>query len=318
MCTPELSIIVAAHDAAPFIGQTLESIRGQRFENWECIVVDDGSSDHTAAVVRHIADKDSRFTLVRQSFGGLSKARNRGFLESVPASKYVSFMDATDVWEPNALVSLVESLEQNEGAIGAHGLAELMDREGRPLAPGTFSAFGRRRLGYRNGAIIEWPACEPTVFETLVWSDPLYPPGLWVARRTAYESVGLYDPGLQQCENWDMALRLSRLGPIHFTDHVVLYHRRCGEAAAGGVWSDLWGVRRLHRKTFFSRENSPAQRLMLREGWRAWQRFKIREVWGKAVSSCVRGAPLGVMKAGWRLPLHAVEYVCGKPSLLGL
>jgi glycosyltransferase involved in cell wall biosynthesis len=314
---PELSIIVAAREAAQFIGQTLESIRGQKFENWECIVVDDGSSDHTAAVVRRIVEKDSRFTLIRQSCGGLSLARTRGFLESIPASKYVSFMDATDVWEPNALAVLVERLEGHPESVGAHGLAELIDREGRPLNPGTFSALGRHRLGYRNGRILAWASCEATVFETLVWTDSLLAPGLLVARRTAYERAGIYDEQLQECENWDMALRLSRLGPIDFLDQVLLYHRRCMLSGLTQRRNDLWGVRRLHRKTFFSKENTPQQQLMLKEGWRAWQRFKIVEKWGKAVDSCLRGAPLEVLNAGWQLPLHAMEYMCGRPALLG-
>jgi glycosyltransferase involved in cell wall biosynthesis len=318
MNTPELSVIVPARDAAQFIGQTLESIRGQKFENWGCIVVDDGSCDHTPAVVRRTVEKDSRFTLIQQSCGGLSLARNRGFLESIPASKYVTFMDAADIWEPNALAILVERLELHPEAVGAHGLAELIDREGRPVNPGTLSAQGRRRLGYRNGRIQEWPASEATVFETLVWTDSLFAPGLLVARRTAFEKAGIYDQGLQECEHWDMALRLSRLGPIEFLDQVLLYHRRCVVSGFAMRNSGSWGVRRLHRKIFSSRENTLQQQLILKEGWRAWQRFKIEEKWGKAVASCLRGAPLEGLNAGWQLPLHAMKYVCGSPALLGI
>jgi glycosyltransferase involved in cell wall biosynthesis len=297
----------------------LDSIGSQSVEAWECIIVDDGSSDQTAEVAMGKCSSDSRFKLVRQSCGGPSRARNRGFLESHPGTRFVSFMDADDVWEPRALELLMGELVSKPDSVGAHGLAELIDEDGRPLAPGNFSAFGRRRLGLRAGSIVEWPLSEPTVFQTLAWTGPLHPPGLLLARRESYELAGLYDPGLHLCEDWDMCLRLSRLGPIEFVDRVLLWYRRHGGNLSNNARENRKIVRRLHAKTYFSKSNSAEQRLQLRQGWRAWQLFKIREKWRAANSGCAGLAGPGArVRALLEITAHALRYLRGYPGAEGV
>lgn len=315
---PLISIVVPAHNNADFVGQTLSSIRSQSFEDWECVVVDDGSSDDTCAVVEASCKFDSRFRLVRQSCGGSSLARNRGFLESSASSEYVTFMDADDVWEPDALATLLGRLRANPAAVGAHGVAEFVDAQGNPVNPGGFSAFGRRRLGYRDGAIRVWPLDEPTVFETLVWTGPLYPPGLLLARREAYEQVGLFDVGLKHCEDWDMCLRLSRLGVIDFIDRVLLHYRRHASNQSNNQKASSAMVRRLHVKTFFSRQNTIAQRAMLRSGWKAWQWYKVKEKWRTVRTGALKDKPGAVLRAAVGVPVHFLRYVRGHPTASGL
>ncbi len=314
----EISIIVPAHNVAAYIAATLESIRSQSFNNWECIIIDDGSTDETVAVVKRTTAGDRRFRMIRQSCGGASKARNRGFMESSPFSRYVTFMDADDVWELDALAVLFERISAHPEAAGAHGLAELIDGQGRSLEPGNFSAFGRRRLGYRDGKIGEWPLVDPTSFDTLMWTGPLYPPGLLLARREAYEKVGLYDPKLRQCEDWDMAIRLSRFGPMEFVNKVILQYRRHGMNLSNDVIANRRAVRRVHFKTFFSLENSAEQRIRLTASWRAWQRFKINEKWTAVLSEGRPGAPLRFLKTAVDFPVHLLRYLRGHPSVLGI
>jgi glycosyltransferase involved in cell wall biosynthesis len=315
---PHISIIVPAHNSEAFVGRTLASIRAQGFEDWECVVVDDGSVDETCAVVEAVCALDRRVRLVRQRCGGSSLARNRGYLESCPFSEYVSFMDADDLWEPGALDVLLGRLRSCPDAVGAHGLAEFIDAAGNPLNPGGFAAFGRRRLGYRDGAIREWPLGEPTVFETLVWTGPLYPPGLLLARRAVYEKVGLFDVGLAHCEDWDMCLRLSRQGKIEFVNEVLLSYRRhsCNQSndrkGSGAM------VRKLQRKTFFSAENTPAQSAMLRAGWKAWQWYKVREKWRSALLSPVKERPAAVFRATASLAVYGMRYLRGYPTCSGI
>ena len=315
---PLVSIIVPAHNSADFVGRTLSSIRAQSLEDWECVVVDDGSSDETCAVVEAVCVVDGRVRLVRQSCGGSSLARNRGFLESSAASEYVTFMDADDVWEPEALATLVGRLMVSPGAIGAHGIADFIDEDGNPLNPGAFSAFGRRRLGYRDGAIREWPLDGPTEFDTLVWTGPLYPPGLLLARRDAYERAGLFDMRLRHCEDWDMCLRISRLGCLQFVDKVLLSYRRHASNQSNDQRDSGVMVRLLHHKTFFSPENTREQREMLRAGWKAWQWYKIKEKWRGAMSGRIKEFPLAVLRALAGVPVHLLRYMRGYPSSSGI
>lgn len=316
MFTPELSIIVYARGSAQVIARTLDSIRGQSFQEWECVVVDDGSSDATASVVQRTMDIDSRFFMVRQSYGGVAKAYNRGFMESTPASAYVAFIDAGDVWAPNAIGDLRRCLEEEISVVGAYGLARPVDEVGKPISGGGEWQLQSRRLGYRDGGIREWPACEPSSFETLVWAKFSAPSGVLLVRRTAYEAVGLYDPSLSECAQWDMTLRLSRVGPIGFFDEVVLYELQVGAYNAFYIGKKASDARRVQWKTFYSAENSPQQVAVLREGWRAWQRFKIMEKWRTAFTWRMIGTPARVGKLGMELLWHMVDYVAGKPALL--
>lgn len=315
---PEVSIIVPTHNSRAFVIATLESIRSQSFQNWECVIVDDGSRDGTPIEVSKIVEEDRRFRLFCQSCGGASLARNRGFMESSPLARFVVFMDSDDIWSSDALSSLLDSVRESPNAIGAHGLAELIDEKGRGLSPGTFSDFGRSRLGYSEGAIKLWPRHEPTVFETLVWTGPLYPPGLLLVRREVYEKVGLYDKSLRQCEDWDMCLRLSREGPIKFLDRVLLHYRRHGGNLSNDVRGNRKAVRRLHFKTFFSKENTPEQSAMLRTGWRAWQCYKMGEKWRAVKKAFTGGEPLTALRTIIEVPVHVLRYLRGYPSRIGL
>jgi glycosyltransferase involved in cell wall biosynthesis len=317
-CRPCVSIIVPAHNSEAFVGRTLASIRAQSFQDWECVVVDDGSVDQTSAVVEAVSDVDKRVRLVRQRCGGSSLARNRGYLESCPSSEYVSFMDADDIWEPGALDVLLGRLRECPDAVGAHALAEFIDASGSPLEPGRFSAFGRRRLGYRDGAIQEWSLDDPTIFDTLVWTGPMYPPGLLLARRTVYEKVGLFDLGLLHCEDWDMCLRLSRQGRIEFVNEVLLSYRRHHRNQSNDQRGSGVMVRKLHWKTFFSPENTAAQRVMLRAGWKAWQMYKAKEKWRLARSAPIKERPAAMLSAMASLPVYAMRYLRGYPTRAGI
>jgi glycosyltransferase involved in cell wall biosynthesis len=311
---PLISVVVPAHNARLFIGETVSSIQRQTLGDWECVVIDDGSADGTFEEAQAAIAGDLRFRVIQQKCQGASAARNRGFAECSAHSAFVTFMDADDVWIPGALQILVDRLKGSPNAVGAHGLAEMIDSRGHPLEEGTFSAFGRRRLGFRDGAIMEWPLGEPTVFETLVWTGPLYPPGLLLARRSAYQKVGLFDERMKLCEDWDMALRLSRQGPLEFLNDVILFYRRHSSNQSLRVRENRRVVRWLHRKTFFAAENSAEQRRYLVSGWRAWQRFKIQEKWGAAWGGLQRGSVRETLVALRDSPVHLFRHVLGFPS----
>lgn len=310
---PLITVVVPCHNSERFIGETLRSIQQQTVASWECVVVDDGSTDATLTVAREVVGGDLRFRFFRQSCGGASRARNRGFMESMPCTRYVIFMDADDMWVPEALAVLSECLEHNPMAVGAHALAELVDERGIAIKPGAFSSFGRRRLGFKLGRIIEWPVGEPTCFATLAWTGPLYPPGLLLARREAYEAAGLFDVRMRFCEDWDLCLRLSRLGNIEMVDAVLLFYRRHGANQSNQVRPTLRTVRWLHHKTFHAPENTEAQKVMLRRGWRAWQIFKLREKWGLAAERLKHFSLEGVWLALRDSPVHLWRYLVGKP-----
>lgn len=100
------SVIVPLYNKAPFVKKALESIISQTFTDWECIIVDDGSTDNSAAVCEEFSNSltlslSNPFRLIKQANAGVAAARNNGVAKS--KGEYVCFLDADDWWEPTWL-----------------------------------------------------------------------------------------------------------------------------------------------------------------------------------------------------------------------
>lgn len=91
-----VSIIIPVYNAEQYIGQTIESVLNQTYENWELLLVDDGSKDSSCAIIEEYAKKDKRIRLICKENEGAAKARNTGVLEA--SGKYVAYLDADDLW----------------------------------------------------------------------------------------------------------------------------------------------------------------------------------------------------------------------------
>lgn len=309
---PEISIVIPAYNHGRFLEATLRSIQEQTFRNWECVVVDDGSTDDTPAVARRFADEDTRFRTVTVENGGESSARNRGFLLTDPRSEFVTFMDSDDVWLPHALATLHARVVADPGAIGAHGLAEEVDVNGERTG-WSHAEFGRSRRGVERGRLISWPLDRPTSFEVLICGNVLFPPGLVLARRAAYERAGRFDESIKPGgADWDMLIRLSRFGHLAFVDDVILLYRRHGSnmGAAPGIARMAWLIR---CKGFHSPDNTPAQRRIARRGWRAYQRFMIRTRFEDGLTHLHGRRVKPALAQFARLPVHAARLAHGSP-----
>ena len=107
-----ISVVIPAYNAGQFLDETLESVLSQTYENWECIIVNDGSTDNTESVAKKWCEKDSRFRLTNKENGGLSSARNWGIKE--PKAEYIAFLDADDILTSDSLeVRINVLIEQN-------------------------------------------------------------------------------------------------------------------------------------------------------------------------------------------------------------
>lgn len=110
--TPVFSIITPAYNRAELLRETAASILHQTFEAWEFIVVDDGSTDHTAQVMEELMAQDARIRYVYQNNAERSAARNNGARHA--KGKYLCFLDSDDYFQPAYLEKLYEFLKQNE------------------------------------------------------------------------------------------------------------------------------------------------------------------------------------------------------------
>jgi glycosyltransferase involved in cell wall biosynthesis len=91
-----VSVIMPAYNAAQYIAESIDSVRAQTYKNWELIVVDDGSTDATAEVVRKYCALDARVKYIYQENARQSRARNNGIAHS--CGSYIAFLDSDDIW----------------------------------------------------------------------------------------------------------------------------------------------------------------------------------------------------------------------------
>ena len=272
---PVIGIVIPAYEAAGFLRTTLESIRSQTFQNWECIIVDDESKDDSYAIAQEFASRDSRFRAVRQLNGGASMARNTGTELLSESDEFVTFMDADDVYLPHALETLLQELEAHPDAIAVHGLAEYIDAEGELFDVGVRPREMRELYRVKNGRLRKVAPDEPTTFAEIIRCSPLFPPGVFLTRRADFERTGGFDPSITGGEDWDLLVRLSRYGHFIPINQVLLHYRR-HDRNHGAVLSVPKQVQRVHKIIYHSPQNNSLQKQQVRAVWKATQReFEI-------------------------------------------
>jgi GT2 family glycosyltransferase len=195
-------VIVPTYNYGCFIGETLECLRAQTYVNWECIVVDDGSTDDTTERVSRFMEQDARFKFLRQENARQAAAKNNGLQNS--AGEYIQFLDADDLIEPQKFEQQVEYLEAHPEVDIVYGSmryfkTEVPDErlywvwgENKPWMPET-SGSGREVLT----ALVRQ--------NIMVINSPMI-------RRRVVDAVGLFDNKLPPAEDWDYWLRCAAAG----------------------------------------------------------------------------------------------------------
>lgn len=110
--SPKISIIIPCYNQAFIIEETLESVYKQVFSDWECIIIDDGSTDRSKEICNRWCEKDARFKYFYKKNGGLSSARNYGIEKSL--GKYIQFLDSDDLIGIEKLKLDIEAFNKDE------------------------------------------------------------------------------------------------------------------------------------------------------------------------------------------------------------
>ena len=199
---PRVSVIVPAYNSAEYTLETVDSILAQTYTDYELLVVDDGSTDHTSTALQVYGN---RIQYLYKDNGGACSARNLGIRLS--KGEFVACLDCDDLWLPEKLTQSVAKLEENPSAAFVYTGCYLIDSGGevtgwvRNLCDPTETPY-LSMLG--NGAI---PA--PTV----------------LIRRDCLEDVGLFDESIFIPADKDLWLRLARKYPICRVDQILSKYR---------------------------------------------------------------------------------------------
>jgi glycosyltransferase involved in cell wall biosynthesis len=288
MANPRISIVMGAYNHEKFVAKTLAGIRAQTFANWELVAVDDGSPDRTGAILDEFESQDKRIRVFHQQNKGVSITRNRGIASISANSEFISFIDSDDVWEPDALETLLSALEKNKEAVGAHGIARYIDAKDELYHPGEMEQSGRARHGFRNGRLIDWPLCDPTTFEVLIWRDCI-PAGGVLLRRAVLDAVGNYDTATTPAEDWDLYLRACAHGDFVFVDKVVYNFRQHGNNLSHNEERMRAAEQVVRRKSMALAELNTERREIALLAWRLSERKAARARLQWAGGALLRG-----------------------------
>lgn len=190
---PAVSVIIPAYNAAPFIGQTLESVFAQTLKDFEVILINDGSPD-TEELERVLQPYMDRIIYLTQENLGPSAARNRGIRRA--RGEYVAFLDSDDAWFPEYLAEQVMLLKASPSL-------DMIYSDNVHVSE-SFQVLHR--------FMETCPSKGPVTFENLLLGNCHVPTGTTVARCQAVVDAGLFDENFRRAEDYDLWLRMAHGG----------------------------------------------------------------------------------------------------------
>lgn len=229
---PKLTVITPCYNAEKYIGQTIASVQNQTFTDWEYLIVDDGSTDGSSALVAEQAARDPRLRLIPQINQGKCAACNRAI--EMARGEYVAILDHDDLYEPRNLECKVAYLDAHPKAGMVYSDTDAIDGSGKPL-PQT-EAQGRTRYAVGpDGRRVPVAQDDPHLFPYLV-VDNCIPMLTHVMRQSAAQEVGAFDAACWPYDDWDFWLRFSRRFEMHrLPDALTLYRRHDSNASRDGA-----------------------------------------------------------------------------------
>jgi GT2 family glycosyltransferase len=227
---PKVSVLIPCYNAQHFVARTLGSLRSQSFVDWECIVVDDGSTDDSVSVVLSHVAQDARIALVRQPNGGVSRARNAGYAASSKDSTYLLFLDSDDSLEPNMLEVLVDYLDRHADVCLAYCEFACIGQADELIPPNDSRLpdfVPTRYVPSGLGFVRLPPEVAETPFTSIFCAWAGLMPSNSLLRRSVYASTPGWDESLgQPAEDTDLFLQMALRGSVHFVPRPLLRYRR--------------------------------------------------------------------------------------------
>lgn len=212
-----ISIVIPLYNKEKSVRTTLESVRAQSYKDWECVVVDDGSTDKSLEVVEQFKIEDLRFKILSKTNGGVCSARNAGIMAA--KGEYVALLDGDDIWDKDYLAEQVKMIHDfPEAAMWGINFAET--KNGKLV----------RRLetalpdGYR-GYVEKY-------FEMKGRISDLFHSSAVVIRKEVFDKVGYFDERIKYSEDVDMWWRIIAVYTIAFYDRYMVHYQQDTENRA--------------------------------------------------------------------------------------
>ena len=197
---PEVSVIIPTYNRRDFVREAIASVLTQTYQDFELIVVDDGSKDETQAVVREF----SGVRYVLQENRGVSSARNRGV--ALSSGRLLAFLDSDDLWQPHKLAKQVAFFVSQPDARICQ-TEEIWLRNGVRVNPHNKHKKPTGDIFTRSLHLC------------------LVSPSAVMMRRDLFERMGGFDESLPACEDYDLWLRIAATEPVHLIEEPFVIKR---------------------------------------------------------------------------------------------
>jgi len=225
------------YNAEKFLPETIESVLGQTFGDFEFILVNDGSKDASLEVLQKYAEKDQRIRVVSRENRGIVATRNEAL--SLANGEFVAILDADDVCAPQRLEKQVAYLRQNPDCVAVGCRVMMIDPEGRPIRPWcleqTHDEIDRAHLEHRGPAILHSAA---------------------LIRRGHLAALG-YRKETEMIEDLDIFLRLAERGRLANLPEVLVYYRQHPKSICHTRFGDLVGLEKFVLEDTYRRRGLP-------------------------------------------------------------
>lgn len=223
--SPLVSIVMPAYNAAQFIAESITSVQQQTYENWELIIIDDGSTDNTYRLAEEFQEKDARIRLVPLPVNqGAGFARNIGIKASEGA--YICFLDADDLWKPHKLKTQLDFMQENDLQVSFSSY-ELIDENGKSL-------------GYRVRAL------KSLKLKKLLRANYI---GNLTGMYHAKELGKVYCPPIRKRQDWAMWIKaVKQAGEAKGIQESLAIYRIRENSISGNKWEMLQYNFKVYRK----------------------------------------------------------------------
>lgn len=202
------SIIIPLYNKTNHILEALSSVQDQNYDSWECIVVNDGSTDDGAQKVRSL--NDNRIRCIDQNNQGVGSARNKAAREA--KNEYLAFLDADDRWEPCHLETLAHLIQQYPKAL-------------LYFTYYNFERNGKRILARWNALPSQSTGIVPNYFRSILNGDQLAMTSASAISRITFNSVGGFDIHQRTYEDQSLWAELAMRGPIAFSRKLTAFYK---------------------------------------------------------------------------------------------
>ena len=203
---PTVSVIIPTYNRANLIGGAIESVLNQTYQDFEIIVIDDGSTDNTEGIVKSFNNFKIRY-ISHGDNRGVSAARNTGI--KTCQGEYIAFLDSDDEWLPEKLDQQIKVFQNASSEVGAvYSEVIYMDENGKNI-----------NKKYYN------PQKEGYIYEDLLVRNYVSTSALLI-KKECFDRAGLFDVSLNFHEDWDMWIRIAKFYRFIFTKVPLARYRQ--------------------------------------------------------------------------------------------